>query len=92
MNGTGLTYTHLLLIGAAVGLILGLIDLFFAFKKGRKSLGVAAFFVCLFLGTASPVLGFLAFVIFLIVILVKGNAVTTDAADAETVANTEGTE
>lgn len=81
MNGTGITYMHLLLIGAAVGLVFGLIDLFFAFKKGRKGLGIIAFIVCLLLGTASPVLGFLAFVIFLIVILVKGNAATTGAPE-----------
>jgi ABC-type amino acid transport system permease subunit len=58
-------FLYLALIGAAVGLILGLINLLIATRRGKKSLGRTAIPVCIILGVLSPVLAFIAFGVFL---------------------------
>jgi hypothetical protein len=73
--------TYLVIIGAVVGAVLGLINFLLAAKRKRKGLGVAALVACILLGAAAPILGFLAFIVFLIVILVKGHAVDGPAVE-----------
>lgn len=65
---------YLAILGAIVGLVLGLIALLVAVKRGKKNLGLAALPVCTVLGAISPILGIIAFVIFLVFIIRKGDA------------------
>jgi uncharacterized membrane protein len=77
---------YLVIFGAAVGLILGLIDLWIASKKGKKNLGFIAIGVCTLLGALMPLLAIIAFVVFLVLILRKGlppEAAESDEARAD---------
>jgi hypothetical protein len=59
-------FLYLALIGAVVGLVLGLINLLVASRRGKKSLGYIAIPVCIILGALSPILAIIAFGIFLV--------------------------
>ena len=65
---------YLAIFGAVVGLVLGLVALLLAVKRGKKSLGLTAIPVCTVLGAIMPILGVIAFIIFLVFILRKGDA------------------
>lgn len=60
---------YLAIFGAGIGLVLGLIDLWIASKRGKKNLGYIAVAVCTILGALIPLLAIIAFVIFLVLIL-----------------------
>lgn len=60
---------YLALFGAGVGLVLGLVNLLIASKRGKKNLGLIGLPVCILLGALSPILAVITFVVFLVLIL-----------------------
>jgi ABC-type amino acid transport system permease subunit len=65
---------YLAVFGGVVGLVLGLINLLIASKRGKKNLGLIGIPVCIILGVLSPLLAIIAFIVFLVLILRKGGA------------------
>jgi len=72
---------YIALIGAGVGLLLGLIPLIIAIRKGKTRLGILGAVISAALGAGSPLLSLVVVAIFLWLILRKGSApASTDAA------------
>ena len=72
-------FVYITLIAAGIGLLLGLIPLVVALRKGRTRLGLLANLVCTLLGAVNPVLALIAAAIFTWVVMRKSSATTTDA-------------
>ena len=84
------TYFYYIILGQLVfGLLVGAIPLILGVKRGKRNLGIIAFFVCV-IGAVSPLLCVLLAVIFSIVIIVKSKA--KEPAESEEAASTESSE
>lgn len=69
---TQITLNQLLIVGAIIGLIFGLIVLFLGYKNAKLKLGILGFILCLIAGTLFSMLGTLpVFGVFLWLILRK---------------------
>jgi len=66
-------FLYLTLIAAGIGLLLGLVPLVFALRKGKTGLGLLANLICTVLGAVQPLLALLAAGIFTWVVLRKGS-------------------
>ena len=75
---------YLAIIGAVVGLVFGLIALFLAVKRKKTKLGVIALVCCVALTAFMPLLGFIAFIVFLWLILKKPAVGSADEIPAGT--------
>jgi len=68
---------YVALIGAGIGLILGLIPLIVAIRKGRTRLGSLAVILSTLTGAASPLLSLIVIAIFIWLLLRKGRTPET---------------
>ena len=68
-------YLFFALLGAGIGLILGLIPLMMGIRRGHKKLGIAGLVVTILAGALSPFAAIVSAVIFVIVLVRKRPAV-----------------
>ena len=77
-------FVYITLIAAGIGLLLGLIPLVVALRKGRTRLGLLANLVRTVVGAVNPVLALIAAAIFTWVVMRKSPAATTDGTKSTT--------
>ena len=73
-------FIYFTLIAAGIGLLLGLVPLVIALRKGKVGLGLLADIVCTLMGAVSPILALLSAAIFTWLALRKGSTEKNETA------------